>query len=388
MKITGDQALVKKINTALILDTIRLHAPISRADVAEMTGLNKATVSKLVNDLIENQLVSELGPGQSSGGRKPLMLLFNRHAGYAIGINLDVDRCQAMLCDLSGQIVIDSGVLQLQSTDPASVLDVLCGAIDHLMSQMPDSPYQVIGIGVGVPGMVDEDGTIQFAPNLGWENVPLQAWLQERYPEQIIAVENEANTGAIGELRYDAGQSSPHLIYVSVGAGIGTGIIVGGELLRGAFGYSVELGHMTIEANGRKCSCGNRGCWELYASEKALLDERLKLPFATLEEAIRLAETDDPAALHALQQIGEYLGIGLTNLVNAFNPQLIIIGNKLAHSERWLRSALSRTVQQRALRSHQSGMRIEFSSLGSYAAALGAANLVISSFIGRAKVSV
>lgn len=388
MKITGDQALVKKINTTLILDTIRLHAPISRADVADITGLNKATVSNLVNDLIERNLVLELGPGQSSGGRKPLMLLFNRHAGYAIGVNLDVDRYQVLLCDLSGQVVLDSGPVKLTTSDLKSVFSSLCSTIHKLIAQVPESPYKVIGIGIGVPGMVDGQGTIQFAPNLGWENVPLQTWMEEQFPELTVSVENEANSGAIGEYRYGAGKSSPHLIYVSVGTGIGTGIIIGGELLRGAFGYSGEMGHMTIEANGRKCSCGNRGCWELYASEKALTDERLHLPFSTLEDAMQLAATDDPTALYALHQIGEYLGIGVTNLVNTFNPQLIIIGNKLAPSENWVSNSLIRTVQQRALRSHQNGMRIVFSTLGTHATALGAASTVISSFIGQTKITV
>lgn len=388
MKITGDQALVKKINTSLILDTVRKHAPISRADVAEMTGLNKATVSNLVSDLIERKLILELGPGQSSGGRKPTMLLFNRHAGYAIGINLDVDRYQALLCDLSGHIVSDSGVKLLHSTEPAFVFAELAKTVEQFIAEAPESPYQVIGIGIGVPGMVDEQGTIQFAPNLGWEHMPLLPMMQERFPDTTIIIENEANAGAIGEYRYGSGKDSPHLIYVSVGSGIGTGIIIGGELLRGALGYSGEMGHMTIEANGRLCSCGNRGCWELYASEKALANDRIKQPFTTLEEVLKLAEEDDPAALHALQQIGEYLGVGITNLVNSFNPQLILVGNKLAQSERWVSNPLHRTVQQRALRSHQSGMRIEFSNLGSHATALGAASMVIMTFIGQTKVSV
>lgn len=387
MNITGDQALVKKINTSLALETIRVHAPISRAQVAELTGLNKATVSNLVSDLLEQQLVTEIGPGQSSGGRKPLLLLFNRNAGYSIGIHLDVRTFSIALCDLSGQIVLEKLDQCLSSSDPEQVTDQLALAIQDLTDQAPPSPYGVIGIGIGAPGMVDEQGCVLFAPNLGWEQIPLQQWLQNRFPSIPILVDNEANAGALGEYEYGAGKNVQHLIYVSAGAGIGAGMMIHGEIYRGAAGYSGEMGHMTIDVHGRKCSCGNRGCLELYASEKAILDQQKSLPFHSLHEAIQRAEQDDADALHTLQQLGEYLGIGIANLVNGFNPVLVIIGNQFAHFERWIGAAVERSVKQRALRSHQQGLHIVYAPLKQRSTLLGAANQAIRSFVGRAKVT-
>ncbi|SMG56572.1 xylose repressor, XylR [Paenibacillus aquistagni] len=388
VSITGDQALVKKINMSLALETIRVHAPVSRAQVAELTGLNKATVSNLVSDLLEQQLVTEIGPGQSSGGRKPLLLLFNRHAGHSIGIHLDVHSFSIALCDLSGQILFEKLNLRLLHSDPVQVTEQLSSVIQELIDLAPASPYGVIGIGVGAPGMVDEQGCVLFAPNLGWEQIPLRQWLQDRFTHIPVLVDNEANAGAIGEYEYGAGKHVQHLIYVSAGAGIGTGIMTRGEIFRGAMGYSGELGHMTIDVHGRKCSCGNRGCWELYASEKAILDPQKSLPFHTLYEAIQAAERDDADALHFLYQLGEYLGIGIANLVNGFNPDLIIIGNQFAHLERWIKAAVLRSVKQRALQSHQQNLNIVYAPLQQRSTLLGAANQAIRSFVGRAKVTV
>ena len=388
MKVTGDQALVKKINTSIALEAIQLHAPISRAQVASMTGLNKATVSNLVNELLEQQLVLEIGPGQSSGGRKPLMLLFNRHAGYTIGIELGIGSFTAILCDLSGQIVLEEANIPIRSNESEHVIDSLCDTITALRSQAPDAPYGTIGIGIGAPGMVDEEGNVLFAPNLGWRNVALKRAIEERFPGAIVTVDNEARAGAIGEWEYGAGEKAQHLVYISAGAGIGTGTIIGGELFKGAYGYSGEMGHMTIEANGRKCSCGNRGCWELYASEKAIAEAGKNVSYHSLEEIMQAAEQDEPIALHTLHQIGEYLGVGIANIINTFNPELVIIGNKLTQAERWIRKPLLRTVQQRTLQSHQHGLQIHFSSLQQRSTVLGAANQVIQSFVGRTKVSI
>lgn len=383
--ITGDQALVKRINTSLILDTIRRHAPISRASVSELTGLNKATVSNLVQELLNNHLVQESGPGASSGGRKPRLLLFNGQAGYAIGLELRVQQMTAVLTDLAGRIVAEDEC-PLEQHDTDSVTAGMVAIVRRLMQKAPQSPYGIVGIGAGVPGMVDGSGTVLFAPNLGWEMVPLSQLLEEELGLPVT-IDNEANAGAQGELRFGAGRDASHLLYISAGSGIGSGIIINGELYKGARGYAGESGHMTIESEGRSCSCGNRGCWELYASEKSYDNEEFALPSKRTSELISYARQGHEGTIRHFYKLGHYLGVGITNLVNGFNPQSVIIGGPLSDARAWLEDTMQQVVAQRTLPYHRERMEIRFAELGSRSTVIGAAYSAISQFLGPVRVS-
>ncbi|MEK3825312.1 ROK family transcriptional regulator [Paenibacillus sp. FSL K6-1558] len=387
MKITGDQMLVKKINKSIVLDTIRRHAPLSRAKLSEVTGLNKATVSNLVADLISDELVQEIGPGESSGGRKPLMLLFRSTAGYAVGLELSVTRLKGVLTDLEGHIVADYAV-DLKQHDATSVFEQLKLAASHLIKQAPPSPHGVIGIGIGVPGMVDEQGTVLFAPNLKWEMVPLRSMMEESF-NLPVTIDNEANAGARGELNFGAGVGVRHLIYISAGIGIGSGIMVDGELYKGAWGYAGETGHMSIEAEGLPCSCGNRGCWELYASEKVYEHpDQQHLPAHTTKELIEHAQNGHQDVIALYNIIGRKLGVGITNIVNSFNPERIIIGGPLSEAKPWIESALKQVVEERTLPYHRRSLQVEWAALGSRSTRIGAAYSAISQFLGNVRVSV
>ncbi|QGQ94432.1 ROK family transcriptional regulator [Paenibacillus psychroresistens] len=392
LKITGDLNLIKKINTSIVLDVIVRQYPISRARISEVTGLTKATVSSLVNDLIASHMVTESGMGESSGGRKPVMLLFNKCAGYAIGIDLDIHCIIGVLTDLEGNIV-DEIRIDLKALSVDAVVVDLKTCIRQLIEHSPKSPYGIIGIGIGVPGMVNEAGTIVFAPNLAWENVSIQALIAEEFNIPVI-IDNEANAGAVGEKQFGAGKSTSNMIYVSLGVGIGTGIIIKNELYRGFSGISGEMGHVTIEAHGRKCSCGNIGCWELYASENALLEKAKALSFASanpppsIQELIHLAETGNQEVIELLVQTGQYLGMGIINIMNTFNPELIIIGSRLTAAEPWLLKPIQQLIAERSFPYSRREMRIEFSSLGAKSTVLGAAFFAIAHFFATTKISV
>jgi predicted NBD/HSP70 family sugar kinase len=382
-KSTGDAAMIKKINTAIVLECAVTQAPISRSQISERTGLNKATVSSLVQDLIDRHLLREIGMGKSSGGRKPVMLLFNGKAGYAIGIDLGVNYIRGVLTDLEGTLLAQSEtVLETQSVP--EVLTLLFACISELTANAPSSPYGIVGIGIGVPGIVDRDGTVLFAPNLKWNHVPLRTLVEERFSVPVT-IDNEANAGAQGEQKYGSGQGIEHLIYVSVGSGIGTGIIIQKELYKGTSGFSGELGHLSIAIDGKKCSCGNVGCWELYASERALLEQTMPLGFSTLASVIRAAEAGDDRVIQILERTGTYLGIGIVNIVNVFNPDAVIIGNDLSLAERWIGEPLRETVVQRTLPYQRKGMRILFANLREQSAVRGAAYYAISSFFDKIK---
>ncbi|WP_369345611.1 ROK family protein [Caldalkalibacillus mannanilyticus] len=307
-----------------------------------------------MNELIEEQLCYETGPGESSGGRRPVMLLFHQNAGYAIGIDLGVHYILGILTDLQGNMIHEAKV-SITTSSYELTLQALKEMIHSLIQAAPESPYQVIGIGIGAPGIVDHEGRILIAPNAGWRNVELKKDLEQHFTLPVI-VENEANAGAYGEKRFGVGKEVDNMIYVSGGIGIGVGLILQNELYRGNNGFAGEMGHMVVEADGRSCKCGSRGCWELYASEAALLREatQAELPLPpeqeiTLETLIHLASMKEEKAIMLFNKIGYYLGVGINTIINTFNPQHIIMGNRLAMAKEWIEQPLLEVIEKRTL---------------------------------------
>lgn len=382
---TFNQHVVKKGNKSLVLETIIARSPISRAETANVTGLNKGTVSSLVSELLEEKLINESGPGKSSGGRRPVMLLFNEVAGYSIGIDLGVNYILGVLTDLKGNIRQEE-LVKFKDLSYEELKTKLFYMIDSLSSCAPPSPYGIVGIGVGVPGTVNKNGEILLAPNLEWRNIHLKALIEEKYNLQVT-IENEANAGAYGEQKFGVGKDSNNIIYVSVGIGIGVGLILNGSLYKGNNGFSGELGHMTIEVNGKKCRCGSEGCWELYASEQALVKNAeqsdIKPSFEdeiSLENLLMLAENGDSETIKLFEKIGDYLGVGINNIINIFNPEQVIIGNRIASAEKWLKEPLTNRMLKQTLWFNQKDLKIDFSELSTHSAALGVAAFSVDNF--------
>ena len=367
-----NQQVVKLNNKQIILQAIRDKAPISRADLSQMLGLTKGTISSLVSELIEENLCLESGPGESSGGRRPVMLLFNDNAGYTIGIDVGVHYILGILATLDGAIIRK----EKQRTDnkdyPAAVAKIIA-MIHDLHQSVPESPYGVVGIGIGIPGIVNNEGDILLAPNLGWEHKNLRQEIENAFSIPVI-IENEANAGAYAEKTLGAGQECDNMVYVSAGIGIGAGFILNGQLFKGANGISGEMGHMSIQYDGLPCPCGNKGCWELYASERALLRKAESL--LPDQSDLSLEDLMNPEA-HDLKplfdEVGTFLGIGITNIANTFNPEKIIIGNRLAMAKDLMTDSIISTVKKRSLKNSQTDLQISFSNLSVYSAALGAA---------------
>ena len=196
--VTADQNLVKKMNQQVLLNEIVSNSPISRASLSEITGLNKSTVSSQISTLIEKNFIFEIGQGQSSGGRKPVMLVFNKNAGYSIGIDIGVHDLNGILTDLKGNIVFED-YKQLDNPAAETIKELLVSMINGLISKMPESPYGLIGIGLGVPGLVNMEQKIVLAPNLIWNHdIDLKKEIEQEFNVPVF-VENEANAGAHGE---------------------------------------------------------------------------------------------------------------------------------------------------------------------------------------------
>ncbi|WP_176215318.1 ROK family protein [Cytobacillus gottheilii] len=382
---TWNQQVVKKNNKALVLKIIIEKEQISRADIAQVSGLNKTTVSLLVNELLEEELIFESGPGISSGGRRPVILHFNKEAGYTIGVDIGVNYVLCVLTDLQGKIIIEKNQ-SVQRTPYSGIISIVQTMIQALLEEMPASKYGVVGIGAGVPGIVNGEGTILLAPNLGWTNIQLKDDLEKMFQIPVI-IENEAKAGAVGEQQFGAGQDFQNIIYISAGIGIGVGIIFNKQLYQGKNGFSGEMGHMVIQMNGKRCNCGSRGCWEAYASEQALL-EMAGQNAESLEQLIQLADKGDQTARDLFKEAGNYLGYGINNIINTFNPDQIILGNRMAIAKDWIEESIQTTIEQHTLPYHKREMQFTFSTLSKYSTVLGVSAFVVENFLkGEAKTS-
>ncbi|WP_456278934.1 ROK family protein [Bacillus sp. AK128] len=381
---TWNQQVVKANNKQTILQMIKEQAPISRATLAQQLGLTKGTVSSLVSELLDANLCYESGPGESSGGRRPVMLLFNGDAGFSIGIDIGVNYILGILTDLEGNIISElKQTIKKESYEEGMM--IVKQIIHSLIKGKPASHYGVIGIGVGVPGIVNKEGEVLLAPNLGWKNSNLKRELEEEFNLPVL-IENEANAGAYGEKVFGSGKEKENLIYVSAGIGIGVGFILNNQLYRGAEGFSGEMGHMIIHVNGRECTCGSQGCWEQYASEQSLLNSASSLIQTnndiTLEYLIE--EANKSTEIQALfTEIGHYLGIGINNISNTFNPEQIIIGNRLAMAKEWLMEPMVDFVKATTLKHSNSHLDIRFSDLSIYSSALGVSAQTIETFLAN-----
>lgn len=392
MSIKADTYLIKEINKSLVLETIKNHFPISRADVNRLSGLHKGTVSNIVNELIKEHLVYETGPGESSGGRKPVMLMFNNEAGYAIGINIEIKQITAIITDLNGTVIRRKQVPLINNTFEY-VYRELVEVIDALIQVSPKSEYGIVGIGIGFQGSIDSRGNILIAPTFEWENIPLQKLLENEFNVPIV-VNNEAKVGSEAERTFGFGKESNNFLYLSINHGIGGSHIFQNEIYKGHNGGAGNVGHMSLDRNGKVCSCGNVGCWQLYASVKTLLEKAETLTCIrelrtspNLSLLLRLAEDEQQEVIDLFAEIGRNIGIGISNLIHVLNPDLIVIGGKMAECKKWIHDSIVNTIYQRANFFYKHHLHLEYSKLGGDCTVLGAASTGISQLLTVTKVT-
>ncbi|HEU5139230.1 MAG TPA: ROK family transcriptional regulator [Bacillales bacterium] len=390
----GSFQLMKSLNRSLVLNTIREEGPISRADVAKTTKLTPPTVSNIVKELIESGIIIEKNQGVSRGGRKPTMLVINARNFYVIGLDVGPKDIKVILTDLNANIVE-----QFQKNIPKDIsseglLALMKESIRPLLETSHVDQHKFLGIGVGMHGMVDvEKGVSLFAPNLQLRDIPIKESLEEEF-KMIVKVENDARAMALGEAWFGNGNGAESAVCVNVGRGIGAGIIINGKLFHGEHFIGGEIGHMTIDIDGPKCSCGNYGCLQALAAGPVITDRAAKeiatgreslleqlaegdLQSITGEMVHRAAEKGDPLSVEILDEIGRYLGIGLTNLIHTVNPDRIVIGGGVAKSGDYILDSIKKTIAQRALTDKAKRTGVHLSKLGEHATAIGAISLLL-----------
>jgi predicted NBD/HSP70 family sugar kinase len=345
---------VRDINQTVFLHLIRERQPISRADIAKFTGLRAGTVSSIVNRLIKNNLVSEGNEGPSTGGRPPKHLYINAETFYVLAVDIGVLDTVYAVSDFSGRILSRHSMLT-EGTGEV-FLSKLADEIESLIkSQYVHATFG--SVGVSVPGLIDrETGTIKVSPNLEWENLPVQGILEKRLHLPVF-VENDANAAAFSELWYGPVEESNirTLLFVLVVEGLGTGLIINGELHIGSRLGLGGFGHMSIDPNGELCSCGRRGCWETFASERATVERyhrvtaKQGLPLVSLADLIELANKNDEMALESIRITGEYLGEGISNLVHGIYPETVVIGGNITAAWPLIQPIIQKRLRSRYL---------------------------------------
>jgi predicted NBD/HSP70 family sugar kinase len=364
----GDAALIKKINRSLILHEIVKHGSISRADLSKITNLTRATISAQVADLLEDQLVVEKEIPQNGVGRKPTMLSLNGEVGYALGIDLERDGITLVITDLLGNpITID--VVAHDCTDYEQTLKLLISHITSYQQRYNNRRYGIIGIVISIHGLVGSDQMIHFIPRLGWQQAPLKEDLQRALGVDV-QVDNNANLTAFAE-RVFIHHATKNLISVSFYSGIGMGMIVNDQYYNGHDGFAGEIGHMIVVPAGKSCECGNEGCWEKYASEYALFSALSKLypnesiSYAFIKQRYELGDTQ---LISTIEQFIYYLSIGVNNVINIYNPDVVVLDSDLL---RIYPNALNKIKDNlRSRISHYNGLYI--STLGRTSCTLGA----------------
>ncbi|MEQ4715208.1 ROK family transcriptional regulator [Nonomuraea sp. B19D2] len=379
----ADFADVRATNLAVVLRFVREHAPCSRADIAASTGLNKATVSSLVADLIDRRLVRETGLTENRVGRPATMLVLDGSPYAAIGVEINVDYVSAVATDLAGERLL---TWRRSFCGGDSVNQGMAGVgaiVRRVVSRMAKEERQVLGLAVAVPGLVDVQGTVRIAPNLGWRDADLGGDLAKalRDPGFPIQVDNDANLAALAEQRFGAHSGASDLIYLTGEIGVGAGIILDGRLRRGRLGFSGEIGHVQLDPDGPACHCGRRGCLEAMAGIGAVLgkDPSPAEIQVEIEESVRLARAGDAGTLATLESVGRSLGQGVSILANLLNPEVVILGGYYVPLAPWLLPAVQDELADRVIAAEAGGCQVVASTLGHDAAALGGAARVLDS---------
>jgi glucokinase-like ROK family protein len=388
---TGKPKLLKEINRKLAFDILKNARSISRPELAEKTGLSRATISILADELLQTGLVEESGFADSSGGRPPMILRFNPEAAFALGACMHEYDWNFVVVNLDAQVHRRLKV-HIRQESPESAIATLTQGIEAITDGIADKILPAIGL--GTPGLVDiRSGVIKLAADIGWVDVPFQSMVEEAlHLDTFIA--NRSKVGALAEFWYGSRRGVKDLIYISIGTGVAAGIIHQGSLFVGANSSAGELGHLTIVPDGPMCPCGNRGCLQQLVSEDAIANlarQRLRRSSSSLlhstaghhpelisaGDVFVAADQGDPVALETLEEVASYLGIAIAGLINLFNPEVIFLGGPVGEASAVLTEKIKEKVQHRAMSYPMSAVQIQRSSLGTDAGAVGASVLVL-----------
>jgi predicted NBD/HSP70 family sugar kinase len=383
---------IRGINRQIVLNYIRDREPISRADIARITEMQRSTVSNIVEGLKSDGLIEEIGAGVSTGGRRPTLLRLRAAGATAIGIDITPSSTTIATSDLVGR------VLEREDVPNSTRPDEMAARLIERLSAFADRDRYgaIAGVGISLPGMVDPDtGRAIYIPYFKWRDWAIAEEIERATGLQAV-VDNDANAAALAELWFGRPEvsDSRDFIMALVAEGIGTGIVIDGQIYRGERGAAGEFGHMIVGSEAPvACSCGNHDCWEAFSSERAAIARylrnagganRVEPEPINFREVVERALGGDQAAIDALTETAHYIGIGISNLIVGLSPAAVVVGGKITRAWPLIAPSLEETIQ-RSIRRGLPSARIAASTLQE-PTLMGAISLVLSRKFGQAEV--
>ncbi|MDQ1000365.1 N-acetylglucosamine repressor [Neobacillus niacini] len=393
---TGSFERMKQFNQSRVLNMIRLKEPISRADIAKLTKLTKPTVSSMVSELMEKNLITEEEAANSTvaGGRKPFLLRINYSAYYIIGVYAAAEVVRVILSTMDGKIVSDYSKEMVELPGKDEFMDIIIENIHHVLNHSQIERELILGIGFAMHGLVDPDqGVAIFSPHLHLEDIRIKETLEREFLLPVM-VENDVRALAIAESWFGQGQGISDFVVLSVGLGIGSGIFIKDEIYKSPFNTAGEIGHTILEVNGPKCQCGNNGCLEAYASEVAIFEKvkrelehhqesiihewiKVGKTNLTLDMVFKAAKEGDPFVISILEETGRSLGLAAANMINILKPSKLILEGYIFEQGDFIVSPLKEMIEKYTFKSPHEQISVVCSTLGKTGMVLGAVTLVL-----------
>jgi predicted NBD/HSP70 family sugar kinase len=343
----------RAINSQVVLNLLRAHQPLSRAELARRLGMQRAALGRIVGGLIDKGLVREGAAGRAQRGRKPTLLHLDSRGRCVVAVDMRVTRTYLVLTDLVGKLLTSVRAFATDR-DPKEFVASLARETRQLLAEHP-AAGRCHGVGVAFPGMLDRTASVVAqAPALGWHDVPLRAPLSAALGLPVV-MENAAKACALAQIWDVRGDGPPgDFVFVSVSDGVGVGLVLGGDVLRGRHNVAGEFGHLPLDIDGPRCACGSNGCWEAYVSNLALLaryaGDAAPAGELTVADVIERARHGEARALEALRATARYLGLGLASIVNTLDPARIFVGGEISDAWELIESAVRKGLAERALR--------------------------------------
>lgn len=380
--IRSNRDLVKAMNRSLLLNIIRREGQLSRKQLTEISGLSVGSVSGIVGELIDNGWILEAGEGDFTGGRRQTMIRLAPDAGYAIGIKVMEEKVVCAITNFEATIIdYLEAPIPARTTPPQLVL-ALKNVIDSLIGKLNIKPEQLLGVGIGLAGIIRTDeGVVQHSPYFGWRNLPLAYMLMQKI-QRPVYIENDVNTLTLAEQLFGAGRHHDNFVVMTIGRGIGLGIVLGNQIYRGKWGGAGEFGHIVIANTHTEGDFPTAHTLEQIASDPAVIahlrQRNGKKAVNTLRDVVTLAESGDSDAQHALALSGYYIGMGLANLVNLLNPGMIIISGEGMIAGDYRLQPMRDSLKKHTFNGLMDDVSIVIEPTNDPAWARGAASLVIS----------
>ncbi|HHW03090.1 MAG TPA: ROK family transcriptional regulator [Thermoanaerobacterales bacterium] len=391
----GNSKYVKKLNRMTVLNIIKEHEPISRQQLAKMTGLTPPAITQIIRELINMGFVKEVGLEKSCGGRRPVQLQFNPEAAFVMGIEVTRFEVNFGIADLKNDPT-DIKTIELDMTEPEIAIPLLIDNINKIIGSSKYRDKNILGLGIAFPGLLNiKEGTVKRSINLGpkWNGFPLKAVLQREIGLPVY-IENNSNASALAERWFGGGNECRDLVYINLGEGISAGIIMDDRVLQGFQGHAGEIGHIVMVENGPLCNCGNRGCLESICGIPALVRKaNSELPLISEEDPLKKiwklkgkisindilssASLEGTYSNELIKQMGKYIGLAVADVINLYNPEAVFIGGKLASAAAVFMDILKQTVDSHAFPEIASSTDIKLSSLDGNSGVIGACALAL-----------